>query len=92
MLTVAHLDACPVCAPGIPDASPAIGAPEIVPGGTLTAHQCEACETAWSTFWRDGWPVDRLIAPVAADDAELHRDVLSHALDEQDRERRHAAA
>jgi hypothetical protein len=86
------IDACQVCPPPFDhDGCPAIGAPEKVSGGILTDHQCGVCGTAWSTFWRDGWPVDRLIAPVAAGDAELHHDVLGHALDEHDRERGHAA-
>jgi hypothetical protein len=84
-------DACPACQPGVPDASPALTS-EPVNGGALTTHQCEACGTAWETFWRDGWPVDRLIAPVAPDDAEIHRGVLTEALDEQDREARYAVA
>ena len=64
MIAVVYLDACPECPPGIPPASPPVGTPEQVPGGIITAHQCEACGAAWSTFWREGWPVDRLIAPV----------------------------
>jgi hypothetical protein len=75
-----HLDACPVCQPGIPDASPALAPPEVVPGGTLTAHQCEACGTAWETFWRDGWPIDRLIAPVTPEQAGRHRAELGAAM------------
>ena len=74
------IDACPVCAPGDPPASPVIGAPEQVPGGTVTAHQCAICETAWETFWRDGWPVDRLMAPVSPEQAERNRGVLERAL------------
>ena len=62
---IVYLDACPECPPGIPDASPALGATERVPGGTVTSHQCGTCETAWSTYWRDGWPVDRLVALVS---------------------------
>ena len=64
MSTLVYLDACPECPPGIPDASPALGAPEQAPGGIVTSHQCGTCETAWSTYWRDGWPVDRLVALV----------------------------
>lgn len=75
-----HGDACPACAPGDPPASLPAGAPEQVPGGILTTHQCAVCETAWSTFWRDGWPVDRLIAPVAPDKAERNRASLEAAL------------
>lgn len=63
---ITYLDACPECPPGIPDASPALGTPEAVPGGSVTAHQCGTCKTAWSTLWQAGWPVDRLTAPVAA--------------------------
>ena len=59
-------DACPVCPPGIPDAAPALAPPMPANGGSLTAHQCEACGTAWETFWRAGWPIDRLIAPVTS--------------------------
>jgi hypothetical protein len=74
---VTHLDACPVCPPGIPDASPSIGAPETAPEGAVTAHQCGTCETAWNTLWREGWPVDRLIAPVSPEQAAL--DILPAA-------------
>lgn len=62
---ITYLDACPSCPPGIPPASPAAGSPEQVPEGTVTDHQCEVCEVAWSTLWQEGWPVERLIAPVA---------------------------
>ena len=65
---ITYLDACPSCPPGIPDASPAIGEPEEVSGGTVTDHHCGTCKTAWSTLWRDGWPVDRLTAETAAED------------------------
>jgi hypothetical protein len=71
--SAAYLDACPKCPPGIPDASPALGTPEQVPGGTVTAHQCGLCGAAWNTFWQGGWPVDRMNAPVVAD-AGLRRD------------------
>ena len=67
MLTITRLDACPACPPGIPDAAPSLGDPEQVPGGTVTAHQCGLCGSAWSALWRDGWVIDRLVAPVAAE-------------------------
>ena len=73
-------DACPACPPGIPGASPPIGIPETVPGGVITAHQCGTCEAAWNTFWRGGWPVDRIMAPVAAARAERNRADLESAL------------
>jgi hypothetical protein len=63
----AYLDACPKCPPGIPDASPSLAAPETVPGGKVTAHQCGTCKTAWNTLWQNGWPVDRMTAPVTLD-------------------------
>lgn len=75
-----HLDACPACPPGIPDAAPALAPPEPANGGSVTAHQCEACGTAWETFWRDGWPIDRLIAPVTPEQAGRHRDELGAAM------------
>jgi len=64
MSTIAYLDACPECPPGIPDPSPALGHPERVPGGSVTSHQCGSCGVAWSALWRDGWVVDRVCAPV----------------------------
>ena len=86
-------DACPVCPPPFDtDGCPAIGESEQVPGGTLTNHQCGICGTAWTAFLRDGWVIDRLIAPVTPGDAEIHRGVLGHALAEHGREHRHAAA
>jgi hypothetical protein len=84
-------DACPVCSPGIPDASPAIGEPEQVPGGTVSTHQCGLCGSAWLAFWRDGWVIDRLLAPVGAVQADINRGVLTEALAEHDRERGSAA-
>jgi hypothetical protein len=83
-----YTDACPACVPGDPPASPPIGAPEQVPGGTITAHQCVVCTTAWNTFWRDGWPIDRLIAPVSPEQASRHRSELEDGLR---RDRRAAA-
>ena len=53
---ITYLDACQACPPGIPDASPALGAPETVPGGLVTAHQCGMCEAAWSTCGATGGP------------------------------------
>ena len=73
-------DACPVCPPGIPDASPPLGPVEFVNGGRVTDHECGSCGTAWSAFWRDGWAIDRLIAPVSPDQAERNRAVLAEAL------------
>ena len=70
---ITYLDACPRCPPGIPEASPSLGPALDVDGGKVTDHQCSACETAWSTFWRDGWPVERLIAPVSAVRASRNR-------------------
>ena len=70
---ITYLDACPKCPPGIPDASPSLGAPETVPEGEVTAHQCGTCEAAWSTLWQDGWPVDRMTAPVALEDGTRDR-------------------
>jgi hypothetical protein len=75
-----YTDACPACAPGDPPASLPVGTPEQVPGGILTAHQCSLCETAWNTFWRDAWPVDRLLAPVTADQAARNRKALDEAM------------
>ncbi len=74
---ITYLDACQSCPPGIPDASPALGPALDVNGGKVTDHQCAICETAWSTFWQGGWPVDRLIAPVSAN---RNRDVLADAV------------
>ena len=73
------IDACPVCAPGDPPASPAVGMPQQVPGGTIAAHQCAVCGTAWETFWREGWPIDRLIAPVSEQQANRNRALLERA-------------
>jgi hypothetical protein len=73
-------DACPACAPGDPSASPPVGIPERVAGGTVTAHECALCQAAWNTFWREGWPIERLIAPVAPEQAERNRAALEDAL------------
>ena len=78
-------DACPVCDPGVPDASPA-QASVPVPGGTATFHECTGCGTRWVTFWRDGWRVERLLVPVTREQAAVNRGVLEEALDEQQRE------
>ncbi len=81
MSTLADLiDACPVCVPGDPPASSVIGDPRQVPGGIVAAYQCAVCATAWETYWRDGWPIDRLIAPVSAGQASRNRDVLASAV------------
>lgn len=60
-----YTDACQSCGPGDPPPSLAIGYPREVPEGIETDHQCGLCGRAWSTLWRDGWPVERLAAPVA---------------------------
>ena len=73
-------DACQVCAPGDPPASPPVGTPLQVPPGTVTAHQCALCGAAWETLWRDGWPIDRMLAPVAPDDGARNRETLKRAL------------
>ena len=79
-----YADACQVCPPGIPDASLPLNTPEAVPGGVVTTHRCGTCETAWTTFWRDCWPVDRLIAPIGAEQAARNRAALEAGL-KQDR-------
>jgi len=74
-------DACPVCPPGIPDASLPIGPVLEVNGGRVADYQCSACETAWSAFFdRWGFPIDRLIAPVSSELAARHRDSLAAEL------------
>jgi hypothetical protein len=80
MAAADYTDACPVCGPGDPPASPPAGFPRRVPGGLLTAHQCAVCSTAWETFWREGWPIDRLIAPVGPEQAARNRAALEGAL------------
>ena len=77
-----YADACPVCDPGDPPASPPVGYPRRVRGGLITAHQCAVCEAAWETFWREGWPIDRLIAPVSPEQAEQNRKALDKAMKE----------
>jgi hypothetical protein len=72
-------DACPVCQPGVPPASLPVGDPLSVPGGVVTAHECVLCGAAWETFWREGWPVDRMLAPVSPDQAARNRAVLGSA-------------
>ena len=62
MSTIVYLDACPECPPGIPDAAPAVGPAEQVPGGVVTDHACGLCGCAWSASWRDGWVIGRLLA------------------------------
>lgn len=86
------IDACPVCDPGYPPASPAL-AIQATPGGVLTSHECAWCMSSWRT-WRDteGWPVERKLDPIQPAQAEVNRGVLEEALAEQDREARHAAA
>ena len=80
MNAVIYLDACPECPPGIPPASPPVGDAEQVPGGIVTAHQCAVCAVAWETFWRDGWPVERLLTPVSPDRASRDRQALDGSL------------
>jgi hypothetical protein len=73
-------DACPACQPGIPDASPALTS-EPANGGTLTTHECGSCGTAWATWWcRDGWPVERKLAPMSAEQAGRNRSKLAGAM------------
>jgi len=74
------LDACPACPPGDAPAAPPLAPAEAANGGRVTTHQCAVCETAWSTFWREDWPIDRLLAPVAAERAEWNRAVLEKTL------------
>lgn len=76
-------DACPASVPGDHPASLPVGTPKEVPGGIISAHQCPMCATAWETFWRDGWPIDRLIAPVCAEQAERNRKALDNAMKER---------
>lgn len=79
MSTTDLTDACPACDPGIPPASPAIGPALNVPGGVITAHECSVCGAAWETYWRDGWAIDRLLAPVSPEQAGRNRGVLENA-------------
>jgi len=74
-------DACPACPPGdAPAALPVTPAAEIN-GHRVADYQCTACETAWTAaFDRYGWPVERLIAPVAPEQAARHRDELAAEL------------
>ena len=84
MSTPADLtDACPASAPGDHPASPPVGIPKEVPGGIITAHQCEVCKTAWETFWREGWPIEQLIAPVSSEQATRNRNALDEAMKER---------
>lgn len=75
-----YLDGCPVCFPGDAPACPPVGSPEQVNGGIITAHQCACCGAAWESFWSEGWPVERLLAPVSPDDAARNRQALERAL------------
>ena len=77
-------DACPVCPPGFPAAALPAGPVTEANGGRLADYQCPACAAAWSTWWdRFGWPIERLIAPVAPEDATRHRDGLDAELRER---------
>ena len=73
MAATDFIDACQVCQPGDAPAAPPLGPAEEANGGEVTDHQCSVCKTAWSTFWREGWAIDRLIAPVSQDSAVEHR-------------------
>ncbi len=83
-------DFCPVCPPGLPDAAPPLGPPEAVNGGQVTSHECGTCGAGWSTWWHDGWPVDRLLAPVAPERTAANARDLRDELKAQARERRAA--
>ena len=93
MVTMTNLtDACPVCPPPFDRGGcPALTATP-AEGGTVTSHECGWCGSSWRT-WRDvyGWPVIRIVDPVSAADAEIHRGVIAEALAEQGRERNYAA-
>ena len=87
-----YADACPVCPPPFDRGGcPALTATP-AEGGTVTSHECGWCGSSWRT-WRDvyGWPVIRIVDPVSAADAEIHRGVIAEALAEQGRERNYAA-
>ena len=78
---MSYPDACPVCQPGIPDVALPLGDAKEVSGGTLADYECASCGTAWSTWFdRHGWPIDRSIAPVTAEQAQEHRAVLERAM------------
>lgn len=62
-------DACPRCWPGDADASLPLLSEE-VNGETVASYECAECGAGWSTrFDVNGWPVERLAAPVAAREA-----------------------
>ena len=75
------IDACPVCPPGLPDASLPVGPVREVNGGRVADYQCSSCGTAWSA-WFDRWnfAIDRLIAPVSPELAVRHRADLAAGL------------
>lgn len=75
-----HGDACPVCYPGDHLAvQPCWAVPANC--GVLARYDCPVCRTVWETWWDgDGWPVDRLIAPVTPEQAARNRQVLAGAL------------
>jgi hypothetical protein len=80
MAAIILADACPVCDPGVPDASLPLTAQD-ANGGTVTSHRCSSCGTAWETWWdRDGWPITRKLAPVTAEQAAQHQADLAAAL------------
>lgn len=64
MITANFLDACPSCDPGLPDASPPVGPVRQAGEYREADYGCSSCPTAWTTRWRDGWPVERLTAQV----------------------------
>jgi hypothetical protein len=75
-----HGDACPVCLPGD---HPATQPYRAVPAnrGVLASYECAACGTVWETWFDgDGWPIDRLIAPVTPEQAARNRRALADAL------------
>jgi hypothetical protein len=68
------IDACPVCPPGIPDASLPVGPVRESGGGRVADFQCTGCGTAWSAWFdRHGFAIDRRIAPVSPEQANRHR-------------------
>ena len=68
-----YADACQDCFPGDPPPSLPVGYPRAVQGGVETDHECWLCGTAWTTLWRDGWPVERVYADVTEDQESAAR-------------------
>ena len=69
MSTLDLPDACPLCPPGLPDASLSLLSEE-VNGETVASYECAECGAGWSTrFDVNGWPVERSLAPVATREA-----------------------